>query len=597
MQTASRSFADLVREAIADFSENGYDSEQRLEVWLDRLRDAAEAELMPEAEMQTQLRRTLETIYGRLIDRGEILSRFPGVSKFTLQNVRPELRDELARRIMANANLIKLNRRRAVEETLQRFAGWATSVPAGGAAPGQARKAAATVRRAVTGLPFIERRVSIDQGHKFAAALAATLARGSNALAMRWRQHYTRYPRHTHKLRDGRVYLIRGSWAQEAGLVRPQEGSGYLDEITQPGEEVYCFPGDSPVQFADGVEVGYRRWYSGELTEVVTASGKLFCATPNHPILTTNGWVSVGLLDESHEIIEIADDGVGLGRSEIDNDQAVSTISEVFSALQVDGVTQQRWGRAEQFHGDGTDCNIDVVFAARPLRVGCKSGIMESVFQGGFTKTNDPAADGGYFHGLFGRAFSAFGGLVCSFKHVCFLLCTGEFPSLPHSVATDLACCGVGVGSKSFPLFNRGIAVPGFGGVAPGSEWYTGQFQPVLDNVPGGTQRATDLVTTLPAKVHPYYQSDINGILSSFGFGDKSTAFRIVRVKTTRKQIYSGHVFNLQTRTGFYISCGIVAHNCRCTGTYLTTLRQLPEDMLTAKGREELARVRREIAA
>ena len=35
------------------------------------------------------------------------------------------------------------------------------------------------------------------------------------------------------------MYLIRGSWAQEKGLVKPGP-VGYTDQITAPGEEVFC---------------------------------------------------------------------------------------------------------------------------------------------------------------------------------------------------------------------------------------------------------------------------------------------------------------------------------------------------------------------
>ncbi|VEB00978.1 Uncharacterised protein [Klebsiella pneumoniae] len=38
---------------------------------------------------------------------------------------------------------------------------------------------------------------------------------------------------------DKLIYLIRGNWAQKNGYVKAGP-AGYLDEITQPGEEVFC---------------------------------------------------------------------------------------------------------------------------------------------------------------------------------------------------------------------------------------------------------------------------------------------------------------------------------------------------------------------
>jgi hypothetical protein len=35
------------------------------------------------------------------------------------------------------------------------------------------------------------------------------------------------------------VYAIRGNWALDKGLMKAGK-AGYYDEITKPGEEVYC---------------------------------------------------------------------------------------------------------------------------------------------------------------------------------------------------------------------------------------------------------------------------------------------------------------------------------------------------------------------
>ncbi len=233
------SFAETVSEAIRDFAERGFDSETRLSDWLTRLRAAAEDDLTPEREVEEQLRRMFGQIYQRLIERGEVMRLNPGVSRYTIERIKPRLRLELDRRILGAADLIKLNRAAAIETTLSRFAGWATSVPPGGTGGLDVRQAARDVRRDLTSLAYRDRRVAIDQGHKFAANLSQVVAKDGGAIAAQWHQHYTRNPRHTHKLRDGKIYLLRDSWAKEKGLVKPGS-AGYLDDISQPGEEVYC---------------------------------------------------------------------------------------------------------------------------------------------------------------------------------------------------------------------------------------------------------------------------------------------------------------------------------------------------------------------
>lgn len=82
----------------------------------------------------------------------------------------------------------------------------------------------------------------IDQGHKFVSALNDLVATDGGAIAARWSSNWRQpgyHYRKDHKERDGEIYLIRGSWAQAKGLVKPGK-AGYVDQTTRPGEEVYC---------------------------------------------------------------------------------------------------------------------------------------------------------------------------------------------------------------------------------------------------------------------------------------------------------------------------------------------------------------------
>lgn len=230
---------DVLRDAVADFSVRGYDSEARLSEWVSRIRRAAEAALVPEREVDQQLRKTFGDIYRRLVERGDLMQSVPGASRFKLQQVKPKLREELNRSIFASASLIKLNKVRATEETIQRFAGWATSVPPGGSAAVKRRETVSATTKELRQLAFRARRVAIDQGAKFAANLSQILATEAGAIAAVWHQHFTRYPRHSHKLRDGKWYLLKNSWAREKGFVKPGE-AGFYDDITPAGFEVFC---------------------------------------------------------------------------------------------------------------------------------------------------------------------------------------------------------------------------------------------------------------------------------------------------------------------------------------------------------------------
>jgi len=236
-----RSFDEVLAQAVADLTDHGFDSAQRVEFWTRQLEEAAQRVAGSAHQREEHLRRGLETIYRRLVERGGLLRRHRGVGRFVLERVRPHLRAELDRRIWASADLIRLNRRRAVDETLQRFKGWASSIPAGGSDTTNRREVKHDVARSLGSLTFEERRVTIDQGHKLATSLSDILARDGGALAGRWhsnwRQRNYNY-REDHRERDGVVYAVRGNWALAAGLMTAPDG--YTDDITGAGEEINC---------------------------------------------------------------------------------------------------------------------------------------------------------------------------------------------------------------------------------------------------------------------------------------------------------------------------------------------------------------------
>lgn len=235
-------YYDVLTEAVNDLADHGYDSAERVAYWLERLRRAAEEMTRSPERLEQMLREALAATYRKLVERGAIFAHHPGVERFTLAKVRPELRAELDRRILAAANLIRLNKEEAVRKTLQRFSGWATSIPIGGTEAVKKRETKENIRKSLAGLPFEERRVLVDQGHKLTASLNDILARDGGAIALvwhsNWRQANYNY-REEHKERDGNVYLLRGSWAQEKGFVKPGP-AGYYDEVTAVAEEPFC---------------------------------------------------------------------------------------------------------------------------------------------------------------------------------------------------------------------------------------------------------------------------------------------------------------------------------------------------------------------
>ncbi|HHL2710454.1 TPA: hypothetical protein ACQ39K_001973 [Yersinia enterocolitica] len=235
----AKTLYEVLTEAINHYVECGWDSQNSLLDWSRKLRVAASRE----APNDDVARKHLTSIYSRLVIDGGALRDQPadGPKKITLDKIKPSLRKELDRRIFSSANLIKLNREQAIERTVQRFEGWVSSIPPDGASVIDKNEQKAEIKKSVTDLNFISRRVAIDQGHKLSSNVKYLLSIQGGAIAFRWHSPWRRPGynyRPDHKERDELIYLVRDSWAIEQGLIKPV--TGYYDEITAAGEEVFC---------------------------------------------------------------------------------------------------------------------------------------------------------------------------------------------------------------------------------------------------------------------------------------------------------------------------------------------------------------------
>lgn len=143
-----------------------------------------------------------------------------------------------------------------------------------------------------------------------------------------------------------------------------------------------CLPGDAVVDSARITAV-YRRRYEGQWVKVQTEAGSKLSGTPNHPVLTNRGWVNFGQLDEGDYLIcdrGKVQDGIVPGDPDVQ--AAPSTIAQVFDALAaVILPARVRTGQPD-FHGDGLDGYVDVLRPDSPLLLGTFEPICEHRVQG-----------------------------------------------------------------------------------------------------------------------------------------------------------------------------------------------------------------------
>jgi len=121
-----------------------------------------------------------------------------------------------------------------------------------------------------------------------------------------------------------------------------------------------CVPAGTLVD-GPAAEVGYRRYYEGEMLVIGTAAGHELSITPNHPVLTDRGWVPAGLLSPGDHVLSSLD-AQGSSLQVPDEEHVPSRIEDVWGALSVLGLVGVPVA-PEDFHGDGADGEVHVVRA------------------------------------------------------------------------------------------------------------------------------------------------------------------------------------------------------------------------------------------
>ena len=274
-----------------------------------------------------------------------------------------------------------------------------------------------------------------------------------------------------------------------------------------------CFSGDAVVS-AVGVSALFERRFRGEVIVISAAGVDDLTCTPNHPVLTTRGWVRAGDLEIGDDLLKCDGPAANALRRGPHDHYVEARFDQVAGALLVAGKvsTVTVPVAAEDFHGDGiADTEVDVV---RP----------DCALEPNVAELSECAQCGRLVtaHGLPG-AFDALG------------------PSTQfvegHGAASDSR---VSVGGE------RGSIVSGHGGEADrhrgaGSAHRQAHASPSIAQ--GGT-----VATDLPSYVHARLAGHVSA----------------VKVTHLVRGEFDGHVYNLETAEGWYLVNGIVAHNCRC---------------------------------
>ena len=148
------------------------------------------------------------------------------------------------------------------------------------------------------------------------------------------------------------------------------------EEMMYPGDEslgasawntINCFDGDVSVFNNKRALKSYKHSYSGKMLIVKTASGIKFTVTPNHPILTDRGWVSVASLNKGDNIIIGGlKKNLCLGTNPNKN-EIPAKFNAFHEFLKIMGNSEWISRANANFHGDVADGDVEVVTLKRFL--------------------------------------------------------------------------------------------------------------------------------------------------------------------------------------------------------------------------------------
>lgn len=288
---------------------------------------------------------------------------------------------------------------------------------------------------------------------------------------------------------------------------------GHDKEFPGPIAHWQCFTGDVPVSSPSGASRLYRRPYSGELVTIETKNGRRLTATPNHPVLTPNGWLPVGQINVGEDLICQVGRGGRAAHVIPDDECRETTFAELAEATaKLLGVIAVKMPTASpDFHGDGTDGEVGEVWSYGALSREGNAALAKLLGDGNLHHRNIDAADAlagsGYLDRMLTRARDTANGIMRWLRIWLFA---------PSPTGVQVLTAGASDASRS---------------------------------TPSRQGRETDV--ELPGD---FAGRDLIGDVER----DRVCVVR-------RSKAVSVWVHNLETPTGFYFADGIASHNCRST--------------------------------
>jgi SPP1 gp7 family putative phage head morphogenesis protein len=343
--------------------------------------------------------------------------------------------------------------------------------------------------------------IARDQVSKFNGDLVKLRYQNVGINKYTWSTSGDERVRDSHAAKDGNVYSFDD----------PPSDTG------NPGDDYQCIPDFATVSLHAPAIKAFRRWHNGELTKIISDSGEPLFTTPNHPILTTRGWIGAQFVKDSDYLIEAPDKRVN---GFIQNPQSRNvTAKQIFCSMRQFGLFHRVAGITPWFHGDTTTENIEIIKLNRKLFFNNKASISKMIRQNSLT----------------GAAKPTFGQSDLALRSVT----NGDSPRSGISSSSQHASLSFG---SSLHSQTHGSTFPSNGNAA--------LKQNPSDWCPADIENLSDSFLANSILVHP----------DNFIFRKVN---KVVRFP------WNGWVHNFETLTGWFSSSNLIVHNCRCVAIAL----------------------------
>lgn len=299
-------------------------------------------------------------------------------------------------------------------------------------------------------------------------------------------------------------------------ICRARDGMTWeIGKGPMPPAHPNCLLGDTVVSTGSPVSNIFKRTYKGTIVYVSTKSGRTLSITPNHQVLTTNGWVASGLLNVGDKLVCAKDSALSLKHKE---HNVVAKFSDLFSAANVavnPAAVCTSPTTPEDFHGDGTNGEVEIVLVDRLSWDKVKSGLNKQIID------KELPVTAGVDDSLLGFGSTKQFGMVSLSPSGRFMRRGGESEAL--------------LGSSFSHSDEHSIAAPANGNA-------------VL------SENAYDWATRNADNLSDFNWSDAVGV-------ELDDVVDLVFSEAD----FCGHVYNLENEQNWYLANGIIAHNCRST--------------------------------